>query len=936
MELRDPLAPESADDGHRGDVVYIADASVEGEELASLLRSRGYTVVDIPFALLEAHVFTTPPKVLVLDVDQPQAVGLAQRIAGSPIGSKVHLVCVGDPARAQEARADAAKADVYERPADVGRIAERVAALATPSGVGYVARGTTPPPMYASRPSVAAPASDSAPPVSDSGQDVDPLDMSSLLPSFEDGDLLDSPDALSPDLAMVLRAAEQRVVAAAERLANHVPEEEPDCRVPVEMLAPLDEPLDALDDAIGTGSGADGTGSRSSAAWSEVSSLAGLSQVSQALSVVSSSQVSQTNRPGKPISDIGTSARGDAGPVSPHTEAPRRTPIPPRTNIASEPPRADGGPSSASSMSLSGGALAGFPFSMSNPTSAPVQALPSAHTLALRRELSALRAHERPVPDEEAPVRFQEGRPIAEGRSAYAREHEDRARTTEPPGAPASAISSLSSLTSNFTSSSPGTAAGHPTAAGHNTAIPAPPNIGMSAPMTGPAGSPLASTLLQAPAFPFAPVPGAPGARTSDHFAPVPSPLGDSRPISSATLGELQRALTQERASRQPDTTSRPVVSSTAVNAGGALQGASRVPITANTARGRADSAQMPMVFGPSEGARPLATAVATRFSGSLALVVEGVARRVVFQDGDIVTAASERSEETLVSFLAERGDLQRDLVAKLQTRLPPSGRHAGAALIAQGHLAQDDLWPVLRAHAEWILCKALVDGPGGIETEEEPPGRLKAEPSVFGGATGAEVFVELMRRAVPTEIALPRLGGREARLDIGVRPQLLSECALSEAEQGLLRAAPSRRVGELLPEGENDLATVIWALVELGVVSVHAATHDEGDAPKPAFDPLDEEALRSKVRARVALVKEGDYFSLLGVPRSATAYDIKRAYLELRRTYEPTRLLTGATVDLIDDLKLILEVLDEAFEILRDTNRRERYRKAIEASPLG
>ncbi|MFO0612954.1 MAG: hypothetical protein U0414_10220 [Polyangiaceae bacterium] len=923
MEPRDPPsspalgAPassgsESADDGQRGDVVYIADASVEGEELASVLRARGYSVVDIPFALLESHVFTTPPRVLVLDVDQPNAVGLARRIGGSPIASKVHLVCVGDPARAKEARADAHSADVYERPVDVARIAERVSSLATPSGLGYVARGTTPPPMYASRPSVAAPPSDSAPPASDNGHDVDPLDMSSLLPSFEDGDLLDAPDALSPDLAMILRAAEERVAAAAERLMHQLVEEDPDCRVPVEMLSPLDEPLDALDEAVGTGSESDGTGSRQSAAlWSDASaSIGGLSQVSQALSIVgTAAQASQTNRPGKPVSDtsqasdavLRSSARGDAGPATPSGEGVRRTPLPPRAALGSEPPRADGGPSSASSLSLAGGALAGFPFSLSNPASAPVAALPSPHTLALRRELSALRAQERPPLEDEAPVRFQEGRPIAEGRSAFAREHEDRARTTEPPPAPSNTAS-----------------AGLPLV----TAIPAtPPNapsnsLGMTLPQQG------------TPAF------------VAGQFAPMPSPLGDSRPLSSGSLGELQRAIAQERVppprAVTTDTIGRAPTSSTATGSLASAGALGRVPITSNTTKGRADSAQMPMVFGASEGARPLATAVATRFSGSLALVVDGVARRVVFQDGDVVTAASEKAEETLVSFLAERGDLQRDLVAKLQTRLPPSGRHAGAALIAQGHLAQDDLWPVLRAHAEWILCKALVDGPGAIETEDEPPGRLKAEPSVFGGATGAEVFVELMRRAVPTEISLPRLGGRDARLDNGARPQLLSECALSEAEQTLLRSAPSKRVGELLPDGESDLATVLWALVEMGVLTVHAAVREEGEAPKPLVDPLDEEALRSKVRARVALVKEGDYFSLLGVPRAATAYDIKRAYLELRRAYEPSRLLTAATIDLLDDLKLILEVLDEAFEILRDTNRRERYRRAIEASPLG
>jgi len=83
-----------------------------------------------------------------------------------------------------------------------------------------------------------------------------------------------------------------------------------------------------------------------------------------------------------------------------------------------------------------------------------------------------------------------------------------------------------------------------------------------------------------------------------------------------------------------------------------------------------------------------------------------------------------------------------------------------------------------------------------------------------------------------------------------------------------------------------------------------------------------------------MALVEDGDYFSLLGVERSATAYEIRRAYLELRRAFEPARVLTGQTADLAMDVKTIVEVLDEAYEILREPHRRERYRKAIEAGP--
>jgi hypothetical protein len=305
----------------------------------------------------------------------------------------------------------------------------------------------------------------------------------------------------------------------------------------------------------------------------------------------------------------------------------------------------------------------------------------------------------------------------------------------------------------------------------------------------------------------------------------------------------------------------------------------------------------------------------------------------VVLHDGDVVTTASVAPDETLVAFLAARGDLERDVAASLATRLPAQGRHAGAALIAHGHLGQEDLWPVLRAHAEWILGRALLCDEGTCELEAEPPGRLKAEPNVFGGATGAEVFLEQVRRVVPAEVALRRLGGAEARLADGPRRQLLVECALRSEDELAVRGASGRRVGELLTEGDAELADVLYGLASLGVLESHAPARPQASAA-PGFDALDEEALRKRIRARVALVEDGDYFALLGIPRGATGYEVRRAYLELRRAFEPGRVLTAATADLAADVRLVVEVLDEAYEVLREPHRRDRYRRAIEAGP--
>jgi hypothetical protein len=347
----------------------------------------------------------------------------------------------------------------------------------------------------------------------------------------------------------------------------------------------------------------------------------------------------------------------------------------------------------------------------------------------------------------------------------------------------------------------------------------------------------------------------------------------------------------------------------------------------------------IPPTLGSGGGLRALARAVAARFTGAVAFEDANGIRRVVFRDGDFVTAASSAETETLVAFLAQRGDLSPDATQRVGRRLPPFGRHAGAALVAQGHLRQDELWSVLRAHAEWLIARVASMQGGAASLEHEVPLRLHAEPGVFGGATGAEVLVEMTRRVVTPADAITRLGGREVRLARGNRRALLSECALSDAEVALAEQADGGTLGELLKRtGGDEFACVIWSLVELGVLQVAAASSAR-NAPREqsdpnAWDPLDATALRERVAARRALVEEGDYFTLLGVSREATTYDLRRAYQTLRRDLDPSTVLTAATVDLRDDLDSILDVLDEAYDILRDPVRRERYRRALEGLP--
>ena len=206
--------------------------------------------------------------------------------------------------------------------------------------------------------------------------------------------------------------------------------------------------------------------------------------------------------------------------------------------------------------------------------------------------------------------------------------------------------------------------------------------------------------------------------------------------------------------------------------------------------RGGSRAADLPEELGLGDALQAFAICVRERATGALCIDAPEGVRRILVRDGDVVTAASGLDEESLVAFLGTRGDIPSDVAEQLQGKIPAFGRHAGAALVANGHISQDQLWPVLRAHAEWVLACAIGAERGAASFEVSPPGRLRAEPSVFGGATGSEVLIEVVRRSVSVDNALARLGGGESRLSEGPRWELLSECALPEVEQEWLGRA--------------------------------------------------------------------------------------------------------------------------------------------------
>jgi hypothetical protein len=315
--------------------------------------------------------------------------------------------------------------------------------------------------------------------------------------------------------------------------------------------------------------------------------------------------------------------------------------------------------------------------------------------------------------------------------------------------------------------------------------------------------------------------------------------------------------------------------------------------------------------------------------------------RVISVSSGDLLGVASLSPHDSVLSYLAERGDISKNAAAKLQKRVPNFGRFAGAALIAKGILGNNDMWPTLRGHATWVLMRAIHSESGSwsftVQPDSDLANRLAGEPSVFGGSSGPSVLHEVFKRGVNYEKATLLLGGLGSRLAEGRRLNLISDFGVAEEDARSIRAHFGLTLSDLQRAmRSNEVLVSILALKLAGVVEVIPSAQPADAKGGPSYVEnarIDEEAKRARIMARLAIVEEGDYFSLLGLAPSANAYEVRRAFVELRREFEPSRMLTANLLDLREELDHIVEVLEEAYDILRDDTRRERYRVAIMAN---
>jgi len=340
---------------------------------------------------------------------------------------------------------------------------------------------------------------------------------------------------------------------------------------------------------------------------------------------------------------------------------------------------------------------------------------------------------------------------------------------------------------------------------------------------------------------------------------------------------------------------------------------------------GALDDAQLPTL---------LAEIHLQRVTGRVDFVLESgrAVRTFYFEAGEPVHVRSNLRHDQFAEFLLRRGLLTREQHALARAKQLESARQLGAALLEEGVLKTRELFDAVREHlADAYLT--LLEWPQASfrYLREHVPEVDRVVLAVSAGALVAEG----VRRKYDVDRLLHAVGG-PATLLAPVDLDRLAAMQLRPEEQRAADLLDGVRTLEdlILAAGVEETIAYRTALIAIacGAHEVAARGVDIVDADRALAAEHEQAIDRGRLAERLRLAREANYFDFLGLPRTATGYEIETAVGQLLEELDRIRLRCADERAINESVAEIGRVAQDAYSVLRNDHQRERYRRNLRA----
>jgi|GEM_PF-1754602 len=322
--------------------------------------------------------------------------------------------------------------------------------------------------------------------------------------------------------------------------------------------------------------------------------------------------------------------------------------------------------------------------------------------------------------------------------------------------------------------------------------------------------------------------------------------------------------------------------------------------------------------------ARLIANLCVSRSSCRLELRTSETERMLWLREGSLQCATSSAYPESLLSRARADGLIDRQQEAELRAMRGASPSDLLGALKARGFLREVEVVPLVQRWTEQIAIEALSEAESSFrvsQAEVSKDALLAASPVPL-----LQLLPRALYRGASEASLLEALGGLHAMPSPGQHAVEIESLALSPKQMALLAAMDGTTpIGDLLLAAGLPQKLALQALHLgrlLGMVEVRTSLQPPGlEAPE-----LDLRRLRAKLEE----VQESDYFSVLGLARSAGAEEVRRAFQSLSAEFNPLKFAGHPDPSVQRQAQQVHDYLAEAARALQDDRLRDGYSRSL------
>lgn len=322
--------------------------------------------------------------------------------------------------------------------------------------------------------------------------------------------------------------------------------------------------------------------------------------------------------------------------------------------------------------------------------------------------------------------------------------------------------------------------------------------------------------------------------------------------------------------------------------------------------------------------------------TGTLEVVSGTVVKKIFIKNGDMIFAASNLMDDRLGERLVKKGRISVEQFNLATQRLLETGEKIGKVLVDMCCMSPHELYQAVRTQVEDIILSIFEIEDGDFEFKE---GVFAEENLVSLVFSAANIIYRGMKQAKNRNYIEQMFPPPDAVLVVSQHPiNIFQFITLDYRDKEILQSINGKDpVSSLLsrfPGDDFETLKTISAFLCIGIVTMRGDERAPQDVS--ASDILEE---RDEVSAEefIAAVDDlytqcelADYYSFLGIDRTASVEDIQREYYSIAKRFHPDRHFSFPEYDLKSKLIKITTYATEANNVLCNPVMREKYDRKL------